>query len=474
VLGAAGRDERTARALGAHLGDGDPSVRRFVLDALAAQGSAAESVLRGAVAHADRETRHRAASLLGKIASRSAVAALVRALADDDLADEALAALRAAIDAGKAKAAVVAETKAQLSQKSNKGSESQRSHLLRLVGYLADPASLPLLSRSARAGEPSLVRAGAIAAMRRVLPAAKKTDEVVAQLLAFADDADLLVAHAAVDTLRGAPIPAALGPKLAALSHGRHPEARRLAMERLPAVGQKSAIPELIAALVGNDPAARDAAGKSLAQAPDAPGPLAEALAAARDPESARRLAQALRHHETQVAPRVVDKLASAADGPTGAVVLEALARLDPERHAQIRLRRVDKLSKQGQLADAYAAARPLLGAGIKLAAEDRLRLAALGVRARGKDLLRAARSVDPVLVTLQELAREGFPLVRALRKQVGPDELFVLGFNFMESGDEDDRELGTEFLEAVIEAQPRGKLGLAAKNKLELGHKLR
>src|SRR5262245_255455 len=321
VLGAAGRDERTARELGKHIGDPDAAVRRFVLEALAAQGSAAEPVLRRAVTHADRETRHRAVSLLGKLASRSAVAALVQALADDDLCDEALAALRAAVDAGKVKAAVAAETKAGLAKKGS--SESQRSHLLRLLGYLADPAALPILAKAARAGEPSLVRAGAIAAMRRVLPAAKKSDGVVAELLAFADDPDLLVAHAAVDTLRGAPIPAALGPKLAALSHGRHPEARRLAMERLPAVGKRSAIPELIAALVGTDPAARDAAARSLALAADAVGPLAEALAGTRDPEAARRLAQALRHHEAKVATKVVEKLAAAADGPTGAVVLE-------------------------------------------------------------------------------------------------------------------------------------------------------
>jgi len=39
---------------------------------------------------------------------------------------------------------------------------------------------------------------------------------------------------------------------------------RPILAERLPAVGKKSAIPELIAALVGNDPAARDAAGRSL------------------------------------------------------------------------------------------------------------------------------------------------------------------------------------------------------------------
>src|SRR5262249_32710448 len=300
------------------------------------------------------------------------------------------------------------------------------------------------------AGQPGVVRASAIAAMRRILPVAKKPDAAVVGLLAWADDDDPQVAHAAVDTLRGAPIPPALAPRLAALDRARNADARRLAVERMAAVGARAAIPKLVAALAGSDPAARAGAARTLATTPDAAGALAEALAAAEDAEVARRLALALRPHEARVPARAAEALAAAAEGPAAAVVQETLARIAPDRLADILFRRADRLAKKGELAAAFAALRPLVGA--KLTPEERLRLAVLGLRARGKDLLRAARTVDPVLLTFQGLAREGYPLVKALRKHVSGDEMFTLGWNFVESAEEDDRELGRELLEAVIE----------------------
>jgi hypothetical protein len=336
-----------------------------------------------------------------------------------------------------------------------------------VLGYVGDPASLPVLVAAARAGQPALVRASAIAALRRILPAAKVPDAAVAEVIAWADDPDATVAHAAVDTLRTAPIPPALAGKLAALATATNADARRLAVERMAEVDARAAVPKLVAALAGGDPGARAAAARTLAHTPAAAGALADALAATADVDVARRLALALRPHEAHVPARAAAALAAAADGPVGAVVAETLARVAPDRLAHILFARADRLAKSGDLAGAFAALRPLVGA--RLGADERFRLAVLGLRARGKDLLRAARTVDPVLLTFQGLAREGYPLAKALPRHVSGEEMFTLGWNFVESGDELDRELGRELLEAVIRGQPRGKLAVAAKNKLKL-----
>ena len=54
-------------------------------------------------------------------------------------------------------------------------------------------------------------------------------------------------------------------------------------------------------------------------------------------------------------------------------------------------------------------------------------------------------------------------------QKDLDLEDLFTLGFNFIESQDEDERGLGIELLELVQTKQPRGKLAMAAKNKLKL-----
>jgi hypothetical protein len=102
---------------------------------------------------------------------------------------------------------------------------------------------------------------------------------------------------------------------------------------------------------------------------------------------------------------------------------------------------------------------------------EQRLFLGVLGLKASGKDLLRAARSVDPVLQQFAQLLGSGYPLAKGLlkRKDVDAEELFTLGFNFIESTDDDEKDFGRELLEAVIARQPRGKLATAARNKVKL-----
>ena len=132
---------------------------------------------------------------------------------------------------------------------------------------------------------------------------------------------------------------------------------------------------------------------------------------------------------------------------------------------------RAARLRKGGHHGEAFAALRPLAQSRAPLDDEQRFSIGVLGLKASGRNLLRSARGVDPVLMQFSQLVQTGFPVTRQLGKQkdLELDDLFTLGFNFVESHDENEKGLGVELLELVASRQPRGKLGVAAKNKLKL-----
>ncbi len=526
VLGAAGRgDARVGKALAKKLADDNPMMRRFVLDALeavgvrglarelapllgssddevreramrliAAQGGAAQGALAQGLSQGATPARRQAAALLVKIGNAGAIDALLASIDDAEVGEHVLQQLRAQLvdhgdEAGRTllSARVAAELKRAGGGKKKIHDDvaPRMAALLRLAGYLADPRSLPTLVAHARDTWPQLVRLAAIAGMRRLVAGAhgKSVDEAVGALIAWADDADAAVARAAVDTLRGAHIPEASVKRFAALTKAQNPDARRLATERLAALSGKGAIPTLIEELLGPDHGLREAASRSLAGAPEAAGPLALALADARSEEAARRLVHALRAHDGRVpapASKVLgDKVrARVAKGEEGAIVgvlLDALAHFEPRAHAELLFERAARLRKSGQVHEAFAALRPLAHSRAPLDDEQRFHIGVLGLKASGRNLLRSARGVDPVLMQFAQLVQTGFPVTRQLGKQkdLELDDLFTLGFNFVESQDENEKGLGVELLELVASRQPRGKLGVAAKNKLKLAGEL-
>jgi hypothetical protein len=528
VLGAAGKgDARVPKALARKLEDESGMVRRFVLDALDAVGARGLSdKLAPLLASTDAEVRDRAmrllaaqgphaegalerqlppghpvaarrqaAKLLVERGSADALDALLEQIADVEIGEHVLQLLRAHVDQGDAKARALLGARAaagvqKLGAKGSKkppGEETvpRLAALLRLRGYLADPKSLPALVAHGRAGLPAPVRLAAIAGMRRLVAqgGGKAVDDAVAALIGWADDADPHVAHAAVDTLRGAHIPEGSIKKFTALAKAQNPDARRLATERLAALSGKSAIPQLIERLCGDDHGLREAAQRSLAGAPEAAGPVLEALAAATSEEPARRLAHVLRAHGDRVPAKALAAFADAVkrrvdkEGDSGvvSVLVDALSHLAPAAWAELLFERAARLRKQERHAEAFAALRPLAHSRVTLTDEQRFTIGLLGLKASGRNLLRSARGADPVLVQFAQLVDTGFPVARQLARQkdLELDDLFTLGFNFVESTDENEKGLGVELLEHVMTTQPRGKLGVAAKNKLRLAGEL-
>ena len=533
VLGAAGKgDAAVERALARKLGDESPLMRRFALEALeavgarklgaelipllgssdedtrnralrllAAQGVAAEQPLARALGEGPPAGRRQAAKLLIELGSAGALDALFDALGEPELGDHVLHLLRTEIDKGEARVVKLVQTRAlagitrvgKAAKLTGKGAKATRSMaeadaarlaiLLRVAGYAADPAQARALAEHAQPAWPTVVRMGALAALRRIVAAGSGAgDAVVDALIDHADDADPQVARAAIDTLRGAHVPEKLVKRFRELSHARNPDAQRLAAERLAALAGRSAIPTLIENLLSGDHALREASARSLAGAPEAAGPLARALAdvgsSDADAEPARRLVQALRPHAERVPKPAVEHLVERArkrllDDRDRAepALLQALTFLAPDAHAEVLFERADKLRRAGRHADAFASLRPLAQAGARLSDEQRFVIGVLGLKTSSSALLRSARGVDPVLMQFAQLVAAGYPVAQKLAKQKDLElgDLFTLGFNFIESDEGTERALGEELLEHVRAQQPRGKLGLAARNKLKL-----
>jgi HEAT repeat protein len=367
--------------------------------------------------------------------------------------------------------------------------------LLRLIGYLARPGTQSLLLKYAGADQPRPIRLAAIAGLRRIVAhsEARGLDKVIEVLIELADGDDLVVVQAAVDTLRGARIPESLAKPFAALAKSHNATAQKLAMERMPAGGGASAIKALIEALGGDDPAARDAAGRGLAKAPEAVLPTTRALLATSDEHIARRYAgvlRSLRGHLTgpainDLVERAREYLELHARGKITAdqivlerVLGELIADVAPARHVELLFERAKRLHRSGKPIEAFGSLRPLLRsrADIDAAIDDEQRffLAVLALESAGHGLLRATHIDDPVFEQFSRLSTRGFPVAKRLAREdeVTDEAMYALGFRLLESDNADNEELGAELLEGIIEERPRSKLAKAARNKLKLtGH---
>jgi hypothetical protein len=476
------------------IGSSDEVVRGKALQLLAAQGAAAEQALGRELSRGTAASRAMVVSLLAKRAGGEALDALFDQLADPDVGEHTLHSLRQEIDAGDARQRAAIEKQALAAIQRLGARTSKRAlpdgdpellrlaALLRLVGYCADPATLAVLAKHAQTRQPLTVRLAAIAAMRRILarPDAKGTEPAIVALIEFADDADAKVARAAVDTLRGTVIPDKLIKKFSALARATNPDARRLAVERLPATGGAGAVEQLIENLTAEDAGPREAAARALAQAPEAAAPLARALARCDDPRAAWHLSRALQPHAGRVPDAAIEAVVKALrqridrhgdKDRVAAMQLETLHHLAPGAYAEVLFDEARRLRRGKHYTAAFAALRPLAQTAASLDDEQRFFIGVLGVKAAGKEMIRRARDADPVLGQFRALLGRGYPVATSLAKQkdIEPEELFSLGFSFLESREDEDRELGAELLEQVLARQPRGKLATACKNKLRL-----
>jgi HEAT repeat protein len=506
------KDAEAVDALGRCLADGNQLLQGYVLEALAGVRSAkvAKHVM-PLLDHPDAEIRAQAGALLADQGARAQASLakelltapltrrraivnilrrshdketfdrMVALLPDPDIGEYVLNALRGEMDHMQTKAGDTLQTvvAGKLKDREWKSDTTGIARALRLLGYTREPKLVKTLLRYAGEKQPVPVRLAAVAALRRPLAAARSTGEAVHTLLGYADDADPTLARAVIDTLKGLKMPADATAQLMKLSEGRHAEARKFAVEALGRSGSQKVTKSMLAHLRGSDPAAREAAIKSLTHMEGVAKPLVKELqTSCEDPELVRVIARLIKRHTGELKPADRKAIADLTvecleeDNRSSGPLLDLLSAVEPESYAQVLLDRAAAHRRGKRHEQAFSLLRRLDEAGL-LDDDGRYAAAVSGLCSlpSKKELGRASRTTHPVLKQMVELVGNGFPLSSKLRrdKSVTPDDLFFVGFNFAESKDDEEKEFGGTLLHHLVKKSPRSKLGRSAKNKLKL-----
>ncbi len=452
----------------------DEGVRRAAAAAVSAYGDAALPALRERLGATQGDERRAVEEALARTGGKDAIATLLGGVDGADV-EEARAATLAArqrikdADA-RERRAYLGEVKRFLGLKKTKSSPAATVAALRVLGFLEDEGSVPLLlEQAASAKAAPEVREEALIALRFLgrggnEKAGAKAAAAAAKIMGVAETAALPTARAAIYTLACLPLPGALAPRLAKLAAHGEAERARLATERLAQMPGPEASRALGELLLGTrERALAEAAATALSSRPDAGAVLARALLDAEDAERVALLARLLRPHQ-----RALDGKA------TRALREEAVARLTAGKPPGT----WEPLISVAREADADATAEALRAAAAKLRkGKPQQALAALRLLGRAPaatpddgyawaTLELGAGRRDEAFTIFGQLAERGFDLASALRRDraLDAEARYQIGFHFAESR----HPVGEEILSAVAEAAGRTKLGQMARAKLK------
>ncbi|GAB4204445.1 MAG: hypothetical protein OHK0013_19410 [Sandaracinaceae bacterium] len=346
---------------------------------------------------------------------------------------------------------------------------------VKILGYLEDEKAMDTLVAFAKEPRtPFAVRQEAVIALRFALAHEELAGEAIDVLVEAAEGQDRMIAQAALMGLVSVELPAKHAARVARLATHPDLERARMAIEKLarqPGAEVTKALVDILAGSVvaGADRRRGELAAKALEGREDAGPALASALAATADADRANVLRQALRPHLKALPPAAKKKLVQVAlervaTGEGWQAHADVARELDAEAFADGLREQVAKLSKSKKDVRSVLG---LLSRTEGATHEDRYRYASLVLRGSPLDTLPQARGRDESLVLLEDLARRGFDVGAALKKDKALElqHLFYVGFCFVEEG----HPLGRELLEHVAKTAGRTKLAKMAKNKLGL-----
>jgi HEAT repeat protein len=486
ALGAIGSRKALPALLGL-LGARDTGVREATADAVVSFGEEAIPMLRARLAEVPGAEKRPLEELLARLGGRDALSTLLGALGPDDLeaARAAVLPLRQRLkeaDARERKRTLEQALKFLESGAKGAGKKARgkvptgaagagvapRMAALKVVGYVGDPgAASKLLAIAQSPKEDEVVREEAVIALRmsgdlhekaRALPA--KTAEA---LVALAEKGPSRVARAALYSLAAAPLPAAMGRRLAKLAG--HAEAARalIAVELLGAMPGRDAADALAHTLIETTERARaEAAATALAKRAEAGPALARALLETRDRDRADMVARLLRPHlgkvERAIGRQVIKEAVARveADDASAESMLQVARALDADATADGLRDVATRLRKARKFERALEVLR-VLGRSREAAPDDGYALAAL-------ELTHGLK--DEAFTVISQLADQGYDVGKALRKDRSLEDRhrYEIGFHFIEQG----HPLGEEALSAVAESAGRSKLGQMARAKLK------
>lgn len=469
------RVERALPQLLARVSRGGPEAEAAALAAahLGAKATRALQSLMGKVAPG---LRRYIAAALGGGGTASAETAAVDVLLDKDpnVVDAAVRSLIGEVPTLQAgqRRTLTDHVLQLLTAKNARPAPPSEAALIRLLAALGDPrAEAVFWTRIDSPHTPSL-RAAALQALG-TLPAPSGRDKLK-RLLACAADSDFRVAAPALMILKEAPVADRTLEDWLPLLAAVDPAARRFALEKLGDKDNSRIAEALLSQLNHPDRSLRDQALACLGRLKHGREALARALLETDTPDRAWALAKAqaslFKDYPPELRGRVFDRACQYLEaGDRRADPLLFLLREADARDLRDRLEeRALNLRKKKQYATALVYLR-LLARDPACADPTRLELAACGLKASSHELDAESRAADLCLEQFAGLLnrREVNPLEWiAKAKWLEPEDLFYLGFHFVEKNRQE-QDFGAEVLRLLIRRAPASKLSKDAKNKL-------
>ncbi|HEY8073747.1 MAG TPA: HEAT repeat domain-containing protein [Labilithrix sp.] len=458
----------------------DDDVRRAATRAIASVGDEVVPIIKQKMASATPDERRALDAALAELGGKDAFGALIKGLAGEDAeaAKAAALAVRQQIknaDGNKRRSYLAEIENFLAAQKKKGGSPGAIAAAVKILGYLEDEKTIPLLL--AYANDPKAhasVRQEAIIAFRFALQGDKPSSKVIETLVKAAESDDRTLAQTALHTLGSLKVSEDTAKRLEKVALHPDFERARFVLDLLGRMGGGEAARVLTKVLVGTkDRRYAEAAAAGIQGKEDAVPALAKALLEAADPDRAWLLRNVLRPTAKKIAPATRKAILAAAidrlaDGERGWEALLDVARdADADAVAEALRDLAEKLRRGKGKEERARSVYQILCKSDRATDEDRFAYAALELSRSPRDTRPASRAGDESLRLLGNLLRGGFDVAKALRKDRALDleHLYYVGFHFSEL----DHPLGDEMLELVVEKGGRSKIGKAAKNKLAL-----
>ena len=459
----------------------EEDVRRSAARAIASIGEEVVPLIRDRMATATPDEHRALDNVLAMLGGKDAFTALLAGLAgsDGEAAKAAAIAMRQRIKEadGNRRRSYLAETEKFLEKQTkskDKKSEAAMAAALKILGYLEDEKAMATLLVYAKdtKGSPA-VRQEALIALRFTLADKKDAPKVVDVLLECASSPDRTLAHTALHTLGSLNLPssAAVTKHLEQLVGHPDLERARFVIDMLGRQGGADAAKVLVKLLGSMDRRRAELAAQALTGKEEAVPLLAKALLETEDADRGWMIRNVLRPSAKKLSPATRKQLLEQAmekvgDGKRGwEALLDVVRDSDPDAVATALRDLGLKLRKKGD--DKASTILGLLCRSDRATDDDRYMLASLELGKSAKDTRAGARATDEALRQLSTLLTRGYDLAGALKKDraVGPEEMYYLGFHFVEGR----HPLGRELLSEVVKKAGRAKVGKMAKNKLAL-----
>jgi len=448
---------------------------------IAATGSAAVAEAKKLFPDADPELKKLLVRILGVIGTTDACRFLIDCIAGNglDLSKSICLALREAMGrmSRQDKKEMLKKINALLASSRVKADVEKTASGVILIGHLADPSTVETLIRYAESDHPIPVREQALIALSHTeFPPALKGEVARAIIPMLNEDNYPNIVRHALAVLQRLEISKKLSESVAGMLTSKHPSVRSFVLSHMGAVASRENIECLLEHLNVGDFQERRAAQEALASIPKAYPHIIRALDSAKDYEAGMRLVSILRAqgaHLSAVDKRhlfeKMEKLREAGNERhslyAGALNVAAPAFLTERISA-----RVKRLKSSRKFGEAEELLRILLRHSL-LTDDLKFELAVMRFRNNPPDLSSLRRKDDEGLNLIAELVgRESFPLLKRLKteKAFRPDDLYTIGFHFAEKLFKQ-RDLGVDLLTHLVKKSPRGKVGVAARQKLAL-----